>query len=495
MIRNRPHAARLLLAAGCSLLGLGAASAYALAPQPGAGESIYLRGVLPSGAPLEGQRQDAGLTARGADAACVNCHQRSGLGTSEGYNLDVTIPPITGAYLFHSREATTKEAILPYVEWMHGNRDPYTDATLARAIREGLDSQGRPLHPLMPRFTLSDADMASLIELPQATRLAPGPGRHRQGAALRHRHHAGHGSSQAPGDARRSCGPYFADKNVFPIGNSRNMRTSGKTEYAKSMFMSHRQWQLHVWELTGSASTWRAQLDGFMARAAGAGAWCRDWVAAIGRRWSSSASGSSCLACFRTSRHRSDDSHDFYSLYFSRGVLLEAESDRAPDRRRGSVERFHRHRAAGLSCRRPRRGRGCGAGRGAEDLAASRRTAASCRPGRRGKGVGRRSAAHPRRAACWCCGCARKTWRRWAMLSEAPASVFISGLMGGLEHAPLPQAWRGRVRMAYPYDLPEKPRACACATRCRGFRSGIFRSSMRSWRRTPSSLADCWLRR
>src|SRR5215472_14722723 len=63
-IRNRPHAARLLLAARCALLGLAAASAYALAPQPGAGESIYLRGVLPSGAPLEGKRQAAGLTAR-----------------------------------------------------------------------------------------------------------------------------------------------------------------------------------------------------------------------------------------------------------------------------------------------------------------------------------------------------------------------------------------------------------------------------------------------
>lgn len=164
VIRNRPHAARLLLAARCALLGLAAASAYALAPQPGAGESIYLRGVLPSGAPLEGKRQAAGLTARGADAACVSCHQRSGLGTYEGYNFVVTIPPIAGAYLFHSREAHTKEAVLPYVAWMNSNRDAYTDATLARAIREGLDSQGRPLSALMPRFALSDADMDSLIE-------------------------------------------------------------------------------------------------------------------------------------------------------------------------------------------------------------------------------------------------------------------------------------------------------------------------------------------
>ena len=118
----------------------------------------------------------AGLTARGADAACVSCHQRSGLGTFEGYNLDVTIPPIAGAYLFHSREATTKEAVLPYVAWMHNNRDPYTDATLARAIREGLDSQGRPLSALMPRFALSDADMDSLIEYLKQLGSHPAPG-------------------------------------------------------------------------------------------------------------------------------------------------------------------------------------------------------------------------------------------------------------------------------------------------------------------------------
>ena len=114
VIRNGSHV-RLFLVATCALLGLAAASAYALARQPGAGESIYLRGVLPSGALLEGKRQAAGLSARGADAACVSCHQRSGLGTYDGYNFDVTIPPIAGAYLFHSREATTKEAVLPYV--------------------------------------------------------------------------------------------------------------------------------------------------------------------------------------------------------------------------------------------------------------------------------------------------------------------------------------------------------------------------------------------
>ena len=97
----------------------------------------------------------------GAEAACVKCHQRSGLGSVEG---SLSFPPVTGDYLFHSRAHDASEPALPYVESSHGNRDPYTDETLPRAIREGLDSQGRPLSYLMPRFALGDDDMAALID-------------------------------------------------------------------------------------------------------------------------------------------------------------------------------------------------------------------------------------------------------------------------------------------------------------------------------------------
>jgi len=36
--------------------------------------------------------------------------------------------------------------------------------------------------------------------------------------------------------------------------------------------------------------------------------------------------------------------------------------------------------------------------------------------------------------------------------------VWMSGLMGALEHAPLPSAWRSGTHMAYPFDLPDKRR-------------------------------------
>jgi hypothetical protein len=46
-----------------------------------------------------------------------------------------------------------------------------------------------------------------------------------------------------------------------------------------------------------------------------------------------------------------------------------------------------------------------------------------------------------------------------ALLREAPAAlpaVFLSGLMGGLEQAPLPASWRAHARMTYPVDLPDR---------------------------------------
>jgi hypothetical protein len=441
--------AQLVLAAGLAWSGLVAQTGGAAESPVTAGESIYLRGVLGSGSPMEGARQ-GGLSAKGAEVACVNCHQRSGLGTSEGYNLDITIPPVTGQYLFHARGATSKEAILPYVEWMHGNRDPYTEATLARAIREGVDSQGRPLHPLMPRFTLGDGDMASLIDYLKQLGARPAPGV--TDSVL---HFATVITPDTDPARRRAMlevmDKYFADKNVFPIGNSRNMRTSGKTEYAKSMFMSHRQWQLHVWELTGPATTWRSQLEQHLAQ--------QPVLAVVsglgGSNWApvQQFCEQQQLPClFPNVEVPVDDHRDFYSLYFSKGVLLEAEliaHQIAETGKSGSAVTVQQIYRAGDS----------------GETAASA-LASALKP--RGIGVRSRTlpATVPGNGVAEALSGASKAdvlvlWLRPDDLaalgdaSSAPASVFVSGLMGGLEHAPLPPAWRSRARIAYPYDLPE----------------------------------------
>ena len=105
------------------------------------GARLYREGVLPSHRPLHGSRA-AGAGVEGAAAACANCHGRSGMGSTEG---QISIPPITGTHLF--RSVAARSAAGPA-------RIPYTDETLARAIRDGVDPEGRALDYLMPRFEI-----------------------------------------------------------------------------------------------------------------------------------------------------------------------------------------------------------------------------------------------------------------------------------------------------------------------------------------------------
>ena len=433
------------------LLWLGCLGTAGWAGEPAAthdGESIYRWGVLPSGLPLEGIRPSSGVGLKGADAACVNCHRRSGLGASEGA---VTIPPITGEYLFHTRQATVDEPVLHYVENMHGNRDPYTDATLARAIREGVDSQGRPLSGLMPRFALGDRDMAVMIAYLKklGARRAPG-------VTPTLLHFATIVTPEADPAKRRGMldvlAQYFTDKNAFPFGPSPQMHASGKTMYAKSMYVANRRWQLNVWELSGPADGWRAQLDKDFAR---------EPVMAVlsgvgGVHWAPvhDFCEQRQIPCLFPNVEVPDVADgDFYSLYLSKGVLLEAEivarriSDSLKDRPGGAVRQVYRAGDSGAPAARALATALQGTGLDVQSEVLS--------PGQLGQGV----SAAVRRAAK---ADALVLWLRPADLAavdaapEVPTDVYVSGLMGGLEHAPLPASWRARARMAYPFDLPDR---------------------------------------
>src|SRR5579871_569568 len=450
MTRARAWAVTALIVAA-PLVSLFAGAAQSAPAAVDRGESIYLLGLLGSGAPLEASRRPSGLRVTGADAACVNCHQRSGLGSYEGYAGYVRIPPIAGQYLFHARGATSAEPVLPYVESMHSNRDPYTDATLARAIRDGVDSQGRPLNELMPRYTMTDADMSALIAYLKSLDKLQAPGA--KEAVL----HIATVVTPEADPARRAAmldvmQHYFADKNEFPIGPSAQMRTSGKTGYAKSMFMPHHQWKLHVWDLSGPPSQWREQLEAHLGQepvlAVLSGLGGMNWVPVH----------DFCeqhkLPClFPNIDVPVNQDHDFYTLYFSRGVLLEAEligralsgSDAAGTPR--TVYQLYRQGDSGEAA--------------AAVLAAALKEhginvrTESLGGIRAGKDLS--EALHRVSGAS-----ALVMWLRpddLRVLDQPPApgvSVFVSGLMGGLEHSPLPESWRSRTQMAYPYDLPER---------------------------------------
>ncbi len=407
---------------------------------PDAGAAIYRDGILPSGQPLRAERE-GGIGIEGAAAACVNCHRRSGLGMREGRRI---IPPVAGSYLFHPRVETGDALDLPYVEGMRTNRDPYTDATLARAIREGIGGDGKPLSVLMPRYTLGDADMAALIG--HLNKLSPGPVPGVTDSVL---HFATIVTPDADPVTRDGVlevlQKFFEDKNHYTRAESPPVRSSRRL-----MFKVNRRWELHVWRLTGAPDTWQTQLRQRLAA---------EPVFAVisgigGATWAPvqqfcEAQALPCLFPNVDLPVVAED--DFDTVYLSEGVLLEArliarDLSARPGLRR--VVQVFRAGDVGAAA----------AGALAAALAGSGLTLDS-RSLPAGSRAGELAAAMGDAGA----GDALVLWLRSDDIAalgtpRQGAIAYMSGRMGGLERAPLPADWRGVTRMAYPFDLPDRRR-------------------------------------
>jgi hypothetical protein len=407
---------------------------------PGAGEALYRRGLLPSGERVEAVR-DAGATLHGADAACVNCHRRSGLGSTEGR---ITIPPIAGQYLFAPRGTSLQELGVPFVDTEHIKHEPYSDATLARAIREGIGSSGRPLNYLMPRYRLDDEAMAELIAYLKAMKVGPAPG-----VSATELHFATIITPDAEPVKRRGMldvmTQYFIDK------NNAVDRTKAPTLYSshRTMFRVERRWQLHVWELSGAAATWEAQLQRHLAAepvfAVISGLGGSNWEPV--QRFCEKQSLPCLFPNVEAPTGRDDD---FYSVYFSRGVLLEAQLiarqlAEADEPLRRVVQVF---RSGDVGERAARALRGA-AGSGLAPLIVDRELKALAPAKDLAKAL--REVGPADALVLWL---RPEDLRSLASVSVPTSRVWISGEMGGLEQAPLPSAWRAATRMAYPVDLP-----------------------------------------
>ncbi|HEY0749383.1 MAG TPA: cytochrome c [Steroidobacteraceae bacterium] len=404
-----------------------------------AGELIYRAGILPSAQPLSGVREP-NLPILGAEAACMNCHRRSGFGDVEGH---IKIPAVTGKYLFSPRGYESEQRRLPVVDAAHSSRDAYTNETLARAIREGVGPDGHKLNYLMPHYALNEADMAALIEYLKSMTPVRSPGVER--AAL---HFATIVTSDADPTQRRGLldvlERFFADRSEAAFAGT----PYGQVSHGK--ISANRRWQLHVWDLTGPPEGWDEQLHAWLLRepvlAVISGLGGRTWAPI--HRFCEQAE----LPClFPDVDLPVVAEHDFYSVYFSRGVLLEAgliargltDGKTAPGV--GRVVQIFRSGDIGepaanaLSAavtgfqvlNRPLK-----AGNVERDLAAALRD------------VNRRDA-----LVLWL---RPKDLEALARLPAAKSRVFVSGLMGGLDSAPLPPAWRAVTTMAYPMDLPDK---------------------------------------
>jgi mono/diheme cytochrome c family protein len=124
-----------------------------LTPAEARGKIIYTRGVGASGTPVSYRLLGAGdglLPARGV--YCANCHGPDGKGGREG---EIVMADI--------RYATLLKPLPASPPWYRG-RGPYTDATFARAITQGMDSSGNQLDASMPRWVLSPSELQDLLQ-------------------------------------------------------------------------------------------------------------------------------------------------------------------------------------------------------------------------------------------------------------------------------------------------------------------------------------------
>jgi hypothetical protein len=405
-------------------------------------ENLFRKGILTSGTSLMGSRESGGSIS-GATAACVNCHRRSGLGTVEGR---IVIPAITAKYLFQPSFRSVPGSKSAQGAPVAPTRPAYTDATLRQAIREGIDSGGRALDYLMPRYHLEDAQMASLITYLKGLSAGKVPG-----VTSDTLHFAAIIAPDADPAKRQGMidvlRHFFDSKNSFYQAKAPPLQSSRWLD-----FRVQRKWQLHVWELTGAPQTWEEQLRSRLRAepvfAAISGVGESTWMPV--HKFCEEES----LPClFPNVDLPVIAEEDFYSVYFSKGVLLEAQLmakrilETSEDSRIRRIVQVYRENDIGLSAGKALHNELSAHGFAATDHALNARAA-----------EGDLAAAIQKAGA----DDVLVLWLRPDDIRNLPdmpqnlSKVFLSGLMGGLEKSPLNGSWRRNARMAYPLELPSR---------------------------------------
>lgn len=144
--------ARTLVLSGAVLGPLHLVGAASATPDEDAarhGRRLYHHGLNREGGEITAW-VGANASLPGTLAACARCHGVSGRGSRDA---GLQVPSLRWAELTQARAA--QPGLLA--------RAAYDETSLIRAIREGLDSEGRPLAAAMPRFELSPRAAADLV--------------------------------------------------------------------------------------------------------------------------------------------------------------------------------------------------------------------------------------------------------------------------------------------------------------------------------------------
>jgi len=221
------------------------------------GSRIYHQGIGENGQPIEA-RGIGGTLLTATQAACATCHRRSGYGSSEGGML---APPVIGKLLFTERDFHYRELKRNMSRPI--TRPPYNSNLLNRALQKGIAANGKQLQSLMPRYTLTQSEMAHLVSYLKSMGKQGSVGVDDENIYL--------ASVIAPGVPENlkqsmlaTLQTYVENKNAET--REENERSKKSPWYRSWKYTAYRHWKLSIWELKGDPSTWGAQLDAFYKR-------------------------------------------------------------------------------------------------------------------------------------------------------------------------------------------------------------------------------------
>lgn len=251
-----------------TLLFLAAESAPAVAVPPAGiskaevirlGERMYREGILPSGAPMPAFiRGDVEVDS--SAFSCSSCHLRAGFGSFEG---GVVTPPTTGNKLYkpYRRPPSLNEVADQAVRYVYAKtvveRPAYTRETLATALRFGTDPSGQVLNDVMPRYPLSDSDMALMVSYLEELSKEPSPGA--SSSEFRFATIITEEVSREDRQALLIPLQDFIDKKNHQLQMYNDFKKFGYTPTV-DMKYAFRSASLDVWELKGPPDTWQKQL-------------------------------------------------------------------------------------------------------------------------------------------------------------------------------------------------------------------------------------------
>jgi len=268
-----------------------------------AGERMYRDGILASGEPMTAL-VGGDIPITGTQFSCESCHGRSGMGAAEG---PYVVPPVAGQFLF---------APSPQPE-----RPAYDRASLGRVLREGITPSGRQLPPeLMPRYVLGDDDVDVLATYLENLSSKNSPGVDDE--VIRFATITTESADPDEAQAVLTVVRRFAE--------DINRQTRNESERWDRLYKPEsklptvfRDWVIDEWRLAGPPDSWPEQLEQYheatpvfaLVSGTGPGSW--QPVAEFCER--------NKVACLYPSAdlpfHRDGD---FYTIYFSAGLMLEA---------------------------------------------------------------------------------------------------------------------------------------------------------------------------